>query len=396
MQQDFSFEYPLSNTGMTQELQDTGCLELKEYEEVNQRGWSGQSWLASCPVTGRVVRLDGVNIQLPPDCLDEFMRFLLELFRADYPFELASNAGSKWYKERYEGPFGISILASPVSQSNRGWFKCDFLGRASLQLSLKDWRELVLWIDAHGGYTSMAHLNVDDYRREVTPLMMVEAVEQPGEKTRNRMSKGIIGFGSYVWHHSSSKLGRGDTITFGKRGKLGGGKQYCCYDKNVESEGRDDCIRHELRLYRDKARQFFSRMVEWAKFEEWEELWIEEIAGEVYGSVDFLDVSSYNPDLGKLKDCPRLEWWDNFIKNRSIIKLAAKKKKPSTLDKMVGYLRRQIAPTIATVFSCFAAVDKTGDTAMAFLWGLILLGEEKMNKTQRKIQAEHKAMYCKT
>lgn len=395
MQQNFDAESPLSNTGVKQNDEAASFLALDELDEVTQRGWAFQSWMSSCPVTGRVVRFDGINIQLPPDCLEEFMKFVLQLFKVDADFNLLPRSGSKYYKDRYEGPFGINVLANPVSASNKGWFKCDFLGRGSAQLELKDWRELILWIHNHGGYASSIQLNIDDYRREVTPLMMLQAVHQPGEKSRNGMSKGVLHFGTYVYHESSSELGKGTTMTFGKRGKAGGGKQYCCYDKNIESEGAVDCIRHELRLYNEKSREeFFPKLVEVCKFDDWEDLLIQLIAGTVCGSIDFRDVSNYDPDLGKLKDCPRFEWWENFVKDYSDIKLNAKKKNSQTFKSKVNFLLKQIAPSFATVLNCLAQLDEKKEHAVAFMWQMWLLGEEKMNNAQRMLQAEHKTIFA--
>lgn len=396
MQQNFDAQHPVSNTGVTQQA-SVGCSDLVEYVEIIQRGWTEESWLSTAPVSGRSLSGDGVSIQLPPDCLHEFMKFLLEdLFNVDSTFDPLPRSGSSIYEDRYEGPFGISILARPNRQSNRGFFKCDWLGTASAHLALKDWRKLFLWIHAHGGWTSMQHWNIDDFKKDITPDMMLAAVHQPGEKYRNGISKGIVGFRTYTYYESNSKMGTGKCINFGKKGREAGEKQYSCYDKNVESNGERDCIRHELRLWRNKAKPLFSRLVAWAQYPEWEELWLEEIAGTILGAIDFLDVSNYDSELGKLSDCPRLEWWEDFIKGRSIIKLPARKKKLQTFQSKVKFLRKQIAPTIACVLNCFAQLDEKRELAQAFMWELWLLGEEKMNKAQRKVQDEHRAIFCVT
>lgn len=396
MKWNFHADHPLGNTGVTQQT-SLGCSEFAEYLEALDRGWTDESWGSTAPVTGRVVRGDGVSIQLPPDCLEDFKKFLLEdLFDVDFGFDLLPRSGSKYYEDRYEGPFGVSILARPYSKSNRGFFKCDFLGNASSHLALSDWRNLFLWIDAHSGYASMQHWDIDDFKREVTPSMMLAAVKQPGEKYRGGISKGIVGFRTYTYHESNSEMGIGECINFGKKGRKAGEKQYSCYDKNIESKGEFNCIRHELRLWRNKSKQLFKRLVEWAQYPEWEELWLEEIAGTILGSIDFLDVSNYNPEEGKLSDCPRLQWWEDFISGKSIIKLGAKKKNLQTFKAKVKFLRKQIAPTLACVLNCFAQLDEKRELAEAFMWELWLLGEEKMNKAQRKVQDEHRSIFCVT
>lgn len=397
----------LSNTGVTHE-NASGDIDfgLQEYLECIDRDWDSQGFGASCPVSGRGVRFDGASLLMPPEHFEDFKKKLQEIFNSDHPFDLAPGQ-TEHYKEKYLWLHGIVLLTNPRHKSNCGEFLCQLLGKASRHLDLKDWCELILWVYDRGGHGSQVHLNIDDYRFTVTPYQMLQAVKQEGQtKTSPKgcvMSKGVFHFGVYSYHESGSKRSKktGETISFGVRGKDGGGKHYCCYDKSVESKGELSCIRHELRLYNNKPEEFFAGFCEIARLEglsddEVESLLIDYISGVIYGAVDFRDVSDFDPELGKLKDCPRFEWWEEFIGFADSIKLPAKKKNLKTFDNAMQYLRKQVAPTLACIFNCLAQLKDTGEFVEALMWELWFLGEEKMSLRHRHIQAEYKALHCKT
>ena len=68
----------------------------------------------------------------------------------------------------------------------------------------------------------------DDYERIINPHEVKEWADQ-GHYTSYR------GHESFQPRRRTGQL-TGDTIAFGKRGKDGGGKYLCCYDKKLESK----------------------------------------------------------------------------------------------------------------------------------------------------------------
>lgn len=226
--------------------------------------------------------------------------------------------------------------------------------------------------------------------------MMLEAVKQPGEeyqKRANGVSKGIVGFGVYKFHESPSPLGIGQSITFGRPGSKGSGKQYTCYNKFVESKGRYNCIRHELKLFDDKACEFFEKLCDAGKDEE---TLIAIMLDQIFSEIDFKDVSDYDPELNKIDDCPRFDWWQRFIGDVSHVRLAAKQKNNPTLETALTWVRKQVSPTLAAIFNCYyqrAENVNNIDIFWQFFYSLWSDGDEKMSLKHHLMIAQDKVVF---
>lgn len=167
---------PYGNTGVTDNIAPTSAFaspsngpdDFEEFKEIQRRRWQPEQIGSVCPVSGRVVRFDGLTFTAPINYLEECQRKLQEIFNSDHPFEL--NVGeTRWYKSNCSWLYGVSIHYSHRVEKYNNHFMCDFLGQASNQLSLEDFAELYLFIKQIGGHPTLEHLDVDDYKHEVTP-----------------------------------------------------------------------------------------------------------------------------------------------------------------------------------------------------------------------------------
>ena len=176
------------------------------------------------------------------------------------------------------------------------------------------------------------------------------------------------GFGNTPqWYEKGRKGRKGKGITFGKRGKAGGGKYMEFYDKSAESDGRIDAIRIELAAYKHYAIEIFEDLTD-APLDSWGDI----IFGWINGSIDFRKRKDENDkDPGRR---PRLRWWEKVMKEAVNIKPAVFRP-PSCFQDVSDWLFHQVAPSLAMQF---VGRSKTGEDFLDFILQLIKDGESRL------------------
>lgn len=226
-----------------------------------------------------------------------------------------------------------------------------------------------------GFRASRVDLTIDDYDKRFRPWDAYQVYR----------SGGVTGFrrsGSY--HESDKKAGVSQSFSLGKRGKLGSGKYLVIYDKWLESDGARDCIRVELSLYGDYAKQAMESLLLDA------ELWSQLIPCYVFGSVNFLMVEAGKE--ARADRCERVSWWHEIVQDSPAIKLS-RPVPVRTYDKAVKWFKKQVAPTLAMLLDVIA-IDSI-DNWWEFFWKSVEDGQKRWNENHiamiRETEARTKA-----
>jgi hypothetical protein len=139
----------------------------------------------------------------------------------------------------------------------------------------------------------------DDYRRVRNPYQIAEECAR-GNFTRYR-----------IWEHRapSNRVGErhADMVSFGRRGKGGGGTFLRIYDKALESDGQRDCVRWEVEFSKEQAQRVLFRLgFECQSVEDFAAT----VGALVAGSIDFVNrEASRTRHLDRLKP---LAWWEQL------------------------------------------------------------------------------------
>lgn len=213
---------------------------------------------------------------------------------------------------------------------------------------------------ALGFRASRIDLTIDDYDKRF----------RPWDAYQTYRAGGVIHFrrsGSY--HESDKKSGISQTFSLGKRGKMGGGKYLVIYDKWLESDGARNCIRIELSLYGDYAKQALENLLLDP------DLWSQIISGYVFGAVDFLVVEPGKE--ARADRCERVSWWDDIVQDCTPIRLS-RPVPVRSYDKAVKWFKKQVAPTLAMLLDVIA-IDSI-DNWWEFFWKTVEDGQKRWNE----------------
>ena len=253
-----------------------------------------------------------------------------------YEEEFTPGGKTKFYQEVERSPSGLVLASEPyiggkVSKRTDAYLEIN--ARCLEILSPEKQQYLMRSLKGHGFSVSRIDLTIDDYSKSFRPEVAWNAYLQGN-------IKGFRSTGKFIQSGPREKIAQ--SFTVGRRGKKGSGKQYQIYDKYLESNGRVDAIRHELRLSSDYAKQAFDALVSSDL-----PLWPEIIGGYISGAVDFIDKSSgQRPDR-----CSRLQFWDDFVSGFISLSFRSKPKKKCQLDQAKKWIVKQVMPTLAMVVS---------------------------------------------
>jgi hypothetical protein len=255
-----------------------------------------------------------VSGDLRTECWEIITRF--------YPLELSAknpvpSMGYRRVDEFQDGP--------KVSYSDdRPEIHIQFSGQVISMLSLGRQFSLVREFLHLGAKCTRIDLRLDDFRQLVTPAQMVEWAKQ-GFLCRFKR-----------WEPKESFSGTqslGLTFTAGKRGKLGSGCYFRCYEwhfnkfekkvngRNPETS-QTDCIRFESAYSQHKSQAVCSRLAEESGLENVHRV----ICEIILGSIDF---RSGTTDQG-YRDRPRLPIWESYTQGIPPYKFVAPKRVVST------------------------------------------------------------------
>ena len=139
-------------------------------------------------------------------------------------------------------------------------------------------------------------LNYDDFSKRKMPYEIAEVANQGN-------------YSGYKRHEHRCPRKRsgeilGDTLYFGRRGKLGSGRFLRIYDKNLESKGEVDCVRYEVEFTKEKAQKIGFRLASAKSVDEMAGI----ICALIGGSINFIQRKGKN-----LNRATRMEWWQGIV-----------------------------------------------------------------------------------
>ena len=296
--------------------------------------------------------------------------------------ELSYN-GILHYTTRYVWQSGVSLCFDENSEvrqkSHRDRITLDVPGSACEELTAPDLLLLKDYIRELGGSCTRIDVFFDDYKRRVS-LEELRAVSDKGDfsmfkvtgtnRTRNRTKKENGGL-TY------------DAVTFGRRGSSGSGKYIRVYDKNLESEGEENCIRWEVEFTQHYAEKVFNILAD-AKGNL--DVFATACGLIIGGCIKFVH---RNKELNRKgdKNINRLElydWWKEIINELGVLSVRVAKEK-NTLTGMIEWTERQFAPTLAVIANAF----KTERDLYDWLQGIRDVGGSRMNAYQAYIAEQN-------
>lgn len=276
--------------------------------------------------------------------------------------------GIQWYAKQFRHASGAVIGTENRTGNTRDFIQ--FSASTWGLLTQQKQHELMSKLKDFGFKSSMIHLTVDDYSKEITAERAKQAYDNDC----------MIGFREGIkksagrYYSSGKNSSSGSTMAFGSKGSNGGGKQINFYDKWLESKGEIDASRIELCLSNvsrgDYANQAFTALVNLGV-----DYWAEIIRGYVTASIDFCNKC----DRGYALD--RLEWWQELCDDTTKLEFVTKSKQQTSVGRSLEWFKRQIEPTLAMVFN--AICKKWGvDTFWEWFYTTIFNGEGRMSPEQ--------------
>ena len=215
----------------------------------------------------------------------------------------------------------------------------------------------------------------DDYRRRIAPREIVADAEVSNftgfRRWEHRAPRGLCPGGSIYC---------GDMLVFGRRGENGSGKVLRIYDKALESQGVEDCIRWEVEFSGDRARAVFACLAGCDDVEA-----MGRKCGElVGGSIDFLDRAG-QPDERHLSRLGRLTWWQGIR-----LALGCCTVRVARRDRTIDSKREWVEVSVGRTLGTLREAMPTGEFD-EWLAAVLDTGEGRMTKRDSKLAAEYRA-----
>jgi DNA relaxase NicK len=202
---------------------------------------------------------------------------------------------------------------------------------------------------ALGCRCSRIDLRYDDYTRKLIPLDLVHAAAESGD---------FLGFKVHAAIREKRRTGEitQDQHRFGATGKAGGGKMVVFYDKCLESDGERNCIRLEVRYFKEKAALVFDALAAAPD----EDAFTAQIGAFLGGCIDFRDREGKHKHRARME---RFDWWQRAVDVLQSAPVIVMKSKPP-LQKTMEYHRSAFAVSLALTWEI---VESQGEDADAFL-----------------------------
>jgi len=288
-----------------------------------------------------------------------------------------SYIGRLSYSARYAWRSEVSLCfdedADLREKAHRGRITLDVPGSACDELTAPDLVLFMEFIKELGGKATRVDVFFDDYSCLVNLDDLRETIDK-GDYTYFQVSSKNQSF------NRTKKKDGGltyDSVTFGRRGSAGSGKYLRVYDKNLESEGKENCVRWEVEFTQHYAEKVFN------------------ILSGTGGNLDVYAISCGALIGGCIKfvhrtadkNIDRLDiysWWEEITKMLGVLSVRIAKKK-NTLTGMMEWTKRQLSPTLSVIAKAF----KTERDYYDWMQELLDFGESKMNVHQSQIAREN-------
>lgn len=277
------------------------------------------------------------------------------------------------YSARYVWQSGVSLCfdedAELREKAHRGRITLDVPGSACDELTSPDLLLLIQYCQEFVGKPTRIDTFFDDYDRRVSLEELRSTIDK----------KDFSGFriASKNQTLDRTKKANGgvtyDAVTFGRRGSAGSGKYLRIYDKNLESNGEENCLRWEVESTQHHAEKIFS------------------LLAACKGNLDAFAVCCGSIIGGCLKfihrtgdrnicRCALYDWWEEIRREIGVLVVRIAKKK-NTIIGMIDWTRRQLSRTFAVIGLCFA----TDHDFYNLIQEMRDDGEAKMNVYQRQV-----------
>jgi len=256
--------------------------------------------------------------------------------------------GTHGYQMAMLGPGGARVEWGAPGRDD---FHLSMPGQACQAAGGKGMQELGQYVVAHRGRVTRLDPALDDYRRTISPADFEAAVQGPDVVTHARVQRRII----------KRTVGRGSPQVTGDTFYLGSPSsrvELRVYDKGMESQGKQDCIRVELQLRDEPAQAVLQELAGGRNL------------GQVFAShlVRFVDFRSASNDSNVTRR-DRVPWFQELV-GLAQKALAYPPKAVRTIEQVIDWLEKGVAPSLALAVAHFK-----GD--MGELVGMVNRGRDR-------------------
>ena len=309
------------------------------------------------------VSLDWLAGSFPGENTPAIKILLEQVTGSRFPDEYS---GSRFYGQVYVNFPGAVLQTHP---------RTDHTTRCALQLSgkvlakIEPVNQLFLMkeLASLGFNCTRIDICIDDYTKTISPDCVKEAVDS-GNQTGFCLAP-------YAEWRSSGCVGEEQSKTYclGRRGRYGSGKYIRCYNKYLESKGEIDSNRFEVEFTDAYSKNAFATLTGFPTSS-----WAGVMIGLITGAIDFIDRSSSKV----VGECVRLDWWSAIVDDSGRIRVS-KPRKDKTIKKAIGWVERQVLPTLAMVIGYH--FESTQIDVQELFWQMFLRGEKRMTDRHHAI-----------
>lgn len=241
--------------------------------------------------------------------------------------------------------------------------------------SVGTWRLLRGLHSAFGVRCSRIDLAIDDYGFEYIPLdEMVRQTKQGNNMFFCKYKK--------IESYDTRSKKENDTHYFGSRES---GKMVRVYEHRFE-DGLTKSLRMETEFKRGYAVKIFDALAKIERVEgsgnEMEVQFQKIVCNYIVGSIDFRDKSKREQrSKASVKDCPRLSFWDKFVREVGGAIRVKLDKVVKTVEKSIQWLKRSVAPTLSALYESLPSIDR-----IEFISKLVAIGADRGGQIHKLIK----------
>lgn len=282
------------------------------------------------------------------------------------------------YSTRHVWPAGVSLCFDEDpglrQRAHRNRITLDIPGSACDELSESDLLLLLEYIQKLNGSCSRLDVFFDDYNHTVSLNQLRKVIDKKDFSMFRLASKNET-----IDRTKKENGGKTyDAVSFGRRGSAGGGKYFRIYDKNLESKGKEDCIRWEMEFTQDHADKVFGYL---AGCSGHVDSFVVMCGAMVASNILFVHRTGDN-NVRRLKV---YDWWEKIREILgSTLRIRIAKKK-CTLKGMIDWAERQVSSTLAVISKSL----KTDRDYYEWMEHIIENGTDKMSNRQCQIAEQN-------
>lgn len=281
------------------------------------------------------------------------------------------------YSTRFVWPSGVSLCFDEDPElrerAHRNRITLDIPGSACDELSEADLLLLIEYIWKLKGSCSRIDVFFDDYNHTVSLAQLRDVIDKRDFAYFRLSSKNET-----IDRTKKENGGKTyDAVTFGRRGSKGGGKYFRIYDKNLESKGKENCIRWEMEFTQHHATEVFTLL---AHCHGCVEAFVFSCGAMIGGNISFVHRSG-PIQLSRLNV---YVWWEDMSKLLGNLRIRIAKKK-SSLRSMIDWAENQTSTTLAVIQKAFISDREYYE----WMQHTIDRGNEKMSNRQCQIAEQN-------